>query len=219
MHRNRIALVDDYPIVLAGLAELIRRGDRHDVIGTGASAEEALLLAREDRPDLIVMDLQMPGNVLDAVQEITSGGQGTRVLVFSGSECPVDCRAALKSGAMGYVVKGCSGAELSHAIDSVLLDRQFVSSDLAIRLLSHIAEPSRREKPAITFTHREEQILRHLMRGASNREIAKSLTLSEKTVKYYMTPIMQKLNARNRLEVVVKYGAIAPARAKPSQAN
>lgn len=212
MRKHRIAFIDDHPIVLAGLAELVGKDERYDVIETGTAAPDALNIARNSTPDLIVMDLNMPGDVLGVIEQIAALGGGIRVLVFTASDRLEDCYAALQAGAMGYVVKGSSGGELFHAIDSVLNDRQFVSSAFAVRMLNNIHTPRRPTEPVaeVRLSHREDQIISHLMRGASNREIADSLHVSEKTVKYYMTHIMQKLNAKNRVEVVVNVSKIRP---------
>jgi two-component system nitrate/nitrite response regulator NarL len=208
MRKHRIAFVDDHPVVLAGLAELVGKDERYDVIETGTAAWDALQIARTAVPDLVVMDLNMPGDVLGTIAEIAALGGTVRVLIFTASDRLEDCHAALQAGAMGYVVKGSSGGELFHAIESVLNDRQFVSSAFAVRMLNTIHPPRRAAEPEadLRLSHREDQVISHLMRGASNREIADSLHVSEKTVKYYMTHIMQKLNAKNRLEVVVNMG-------------
>ena len=128
MRKHRIAFIDDHPIVLAGLADLVGKDERYDVVETGTTAPDALQIAQSAAPDLIVMDLNMPGDVLGVIEAIVALGRGIRVLVFTASDRLEDCYAVLQAGALGYVVKGSSGGELFHAIDSVLSDRQFVSS-------------------------------------------------------------------------------------------
>ena len=211
MRKCRIGLVDDHPIVLSGLEDLIQKTGKYDVVATGRNADDALKIARIHDPDLMVVDLQMPGDVHATIEGITRHRDGPRVLVFTASNRLEDCTQVMGNGAMGYVVKGSSGGELFHALESLALGEEYVSPCIAIKMMRE-ASASQRNKPAesISLTHREDQIIAHLMRGASNREIADQLQLSEKTVKYYMTQIMQKFNVTNRLSVVIEAQKIRP---------
>ncbi|MEE4346446.1 MAG: response regulator transcription factor [Paracoccaceae bacterium] len=205
MRKCRIGLVDDHPIVLSGLEDLIQKTGKYDVVATGRSSDDALLIARRHDPDLMVMDLQMPGDVPASIMEITRRSDGPRVLVFTASNRLEDCTQAMSNGAMGYVVKGSSGGELFHALDSLALGEEYVSPCIALKMMRESRNPRKENNAAssVNLSHREDQIMAHLMNGASNKEIAEKLELSEKTVKYYMTQIMQKFNVSNRLSVVI----------------
>lgn len=204
MRRYRLGLFDDHPVVLAGLVDLIGKLDLYDIVCTGTCADEVLAAVGSNALDLIVLDLQMPGNVLDAISTVAARADAPRILVFTASDKIDDCQAVIARGAGGYVVKGSSGGELFHALQAVVEGAEYISSSLAARLFREIQQRKSNPKSVeMTLSHREDQIVRHLMRGASNRDIAEKLQISEKTVKSYMTQIMQKCHARNRLEVVL----------------
>lgn len=205
MRKCRIGLVDDHPIVLSGLEDLIQKTGKYDVVASGKCAEDACSIARIHDPDLMVVDLQMPGDVLTSIAKITAHRDAPRVLVFTASNRLEDCAQAMSNGAMGYVVKGSSGGELFHALESLALGEEYVSPCIALKMMRESRKPrnERTQVDTICLSHREDQIIAHLMRGASNKEIADQLQISEKTVKYYMTQIMQKFNVTNRLSVVL----------------
>ncbi|MBZ4689393.1 MAG: response regulator transcription factor [Cereibacter changlensis] len=196
-----IGLVDDHPIVLAGLSELVGELQNKRVLATGTCAEDALAMAERGGLRLIVMDLNMKGPVLETIGRIAALPNAPAVLVFSASEKVEDCCAALSRGASGYVIKGSSESELFQAIDIILEGREYISPSLAVRVFRQTQ--ARDKKQDVVLSFREDQIVNQLLNGASNRDIATRLRLSEKTIKYYMTQIMQKLDAKNRLEVAL----------------
>lgn len=197
-----VALIDDHPIVLAGLVDLIGKMGGYEIAGTGQSAAEAVAVVDRQRVDLVVMDLHMPGDVQAAIAEITARRRPPKVLVFSASNKVEDCVAVMEAGACGYVVKGSSGGELFHAMECVMRGEEYISGSLASRVMREMRNPHPKVAK-IALSHREEQVVSHLLRGASNRDIAVQLRLSENTVKYYMTQIMQKFDVQNRVEVVL----------------
>lgn len=205
MRKCRIGLVDDHPIVLSGLEDLINKTGKHDVVATGRNADDAELIARLHDPDVLVMDLQMPGDVLSVIASITSQRDAPHILVFTASNRLEDCKSAMSNGARGYVVKGSSGGELFHALNSLALGEEYVSPCIALMMMREANRPKKNVQPEanISLSYREDQIVAELLKGASNKEIADQLKLSEKTVKYYMTQIMQKFNVNNRLSVVI----------------
>jgi DNA-binding NarL/FixJ family response regulator len=148
------------------------------------------------------MDVNMPGDCFAAVRRITAEATGVRVLMLTVSESEDDAYAALEAGAQGYVLKGVSGPELVQAIRTVAGGESFITPAFASRLLGRMRHRQDMERHRIELTHREEQIIREVANGLTNREVADKLNLSEKTVKYYMTNVMQKLHARNRVEAV-----------------
>ncbi|NGQ89713.1 response regulator transcription factor [Rhodobacter sp. HX-7-19] len=201
-----LVLVDDQPIVLAGLVEILRANPQYKVAGTGSSAEEALDLVRASECDVLVAELNVPGDMMDTIRRIKDESPDTRVLVFTAANSAETCVQALSAGATGFVLKGSSGADICYAIEEVAAGKEFISSSLVTKVLREMrqAELRKAERATISLNTREDQVIRELLNGASNKEIANKLNLSDKTVKHYMTQIMQKFNARNRLEVVLE---------------
>lgn len=204
MQRFRVGLFDDHPIVLSGLTDIVSKCGFCDVVATGRCAHDARDAAQGENPDLIIMDLQMPGDVIGTIDHVSSRRGCPKIVVFSASEKATDCVSAMSKGAKGYVVKGASSDDLFEAIRVVMDGGEFVSPQLAVRVIREMNRRETRQKEeAPVLTSREDQIVTHLLEGASNRDIATRLSLSEKTVKYYMTHIMQKFDAKNRVEVVL----------------
>lgn len=204
MERYCVGLFDDHPIVLSGLDEIISKTGFCDVVATGSRAEDALDVARDRNPDLVILDLQMPGDVIGTIAKISAERKGPKVLVFTASEKASDCVEAMSQGANGYVVKGSDCGDLFDAIRVIMEGGEFISPKLAVRVIREMNRAkSLAESEEITLSCREDQIVSQLLKGASNRDIAEKLKLSEKTVKYYMTQIMQKFDVKNRVEVVL----------------
>lgn len=177
------------------------------MVATGSRAEDALDVARGQHPDLLILDLQMPGDVIGTIAKISAERKAPKVLVFTASEKASDCVEAMSHGANGYVVKGSDCGDLFEAIRVIMEGGEFVSPKLAVRVIREMNRAkSLAEADEITLSCREDQedqIVSQLLKGASNRDIAEKLKLSEKTVKYYMTQIMQKFDVKNRVEVVL----------------
>ena len=206
----RIGLVDDHPIVVEGLTGLLGNATNYEIVGTASSVAEGTRLCELSELDVLITDLHMPGNVEEMISEVLRKNDKTRILIFTSSERVEDCQMALDKGASGYIVKGSSRAELFRAIDTLVRGEQHVSAAITMRLIEQMTTQRRRvvEELLPDLSLREEQVISYLVRGASNRSIAEKLFLSEKTVKFYMTQIMQKLNAKNRLEVIVEISRI-----------
>lgn len=152
------------------------------------------------------MDLSMPGNVFGAITEISRGQFGIKIIVFTAFSSVDSALRALDAGAMGFVLKGSTLAEMYEAIEAVRRGELFITKQYASQVLSGLRNRARQDEidKAIKLSVREKQILEHLMHARTNREIADSLLLSEKTVKHYMTNLMSKLHARNRVELVIE---------------
>lgn len=200
-----IAFVDDHPILLAGLGHLFEADSDYVVLGFGSNADDVLDIAQRLSPEIIVVDLSMPGKVLEAITTIAKSCPRTRILVFTAVTSVDHAASALEAGAMGYVLKGSGREELLHAIHTVHAGELFISPGFAGKLVAGLrtATLRRAKAAALRLTIREEQIMRLLLRGMTNREIATALSISDKTVKHYMTVLMQRLNVRNRIEVVL----------------
>lgn len=200
-NKIRIAIVDDHPLLRQGVAATLKKVADFDVVEQGGCADEAQDIALRQVPDVLLMDVNMPGDTFAAVRAISKARPTVKVLMLTVSESEDDAYTALESGAQGYVLKGVSGPDLVLAIRNVAKGETFITPAFASRLLSHLRKHEA-EKRGVDLTHREEQIIREVSGGLTNREVATKLGLSEKTVKYYMTNVMQKLHARNRVEAV-----------------
>lgn len=200
-----VAFVDDHPILLEGLVSLYSGKSDLDIVAKGENAIDALKIVEEHSPQVLVLDLSMPGDAVAAIELIAQKYQGTRIIVFTANSSIETAINVLNYGVAGYVLKGSSAGDLHQAIRTVYDGETFISAGFATKVIMAMktAEMRRRKQAQQRLSLREEQIVRHLMRGSTNREIASCLDISEKTVKHYMTVLMQKLDARNRLEVVL----------------
>ncbi len=200
-----VVLADDHPIYREGLARSIAEGEDFSVAGEAASADEAVALVEAARPDVALLDISMPGGGIAAAAEIHRRFPEVRIAMLTVSEADHDVMAAMKAGAVGYVLKGVSATELLAILREIAAGHSHVSPALAARLLTAMQAPGRTDAPrgVEDLTKREEDILRHVARGLSNKEVALALGLREKTVKHYMTTILEKLRARNRVEATL----------------
>jgi two-component system nitrate/nitrite response regulator NarL len=201
-----IGIVDDHPIFRRGLAAVVRDEPYIGEVFEGDSTEKAIQIADQHEPDLMILDLMMPGGGgMAALSRIAKAHPSILCVVLTISECPDIALATLNEGARGFILKGIPGGEFIAALRTVLRGDTFVAPAFAKRLLTAAQESKARRDPIGALTHREEQVLRELKSGHSNREIAVSLSITEKTVKFYMSSIMQKLGAKNRVEALVVY--------------
>ena len=203
----QIIIVDDHPIFRDGVVKTLEAEPDIEIVGQATSAEEAERHAGELLPDLILLDITIPGGGLHAAKAIAASSPFAKIVMLTASEAEDDVLAALKAGARGYILKGVSGRDLVKIIRSVHAGEAYVTPSLAASLLSDMQEGSRgcgqEPSPLDELTEREHQILKKLASGLSNKEIAQQLALSEKTVKHYMTNILQKLQVRNRVEAAL----------------
>jgi two-component system nitrate/nitrite response regulator NarL len=208
----RIVIVDDHPMFRDGVTRSLSGQPDIDVCGEGASAESAIQLDRDLKPDVMLLDLSMPGGGHNALSAILEQSPEARVLVLTASEEDGDVLDALRAGARGYVLKGVSAAALLDIVRGVVNGESYVSPSLAARILTELRvgsglRPDHRAAEApdalSTLTRREEEILRLVAAGNSNKEVARRIDLQEKTIKHHMTRILQKLNVRNRTEAAM----------------
>jgi two-component system nitrate/nitrite response regulator NarL len=200
----RVVIVDDHPLFREGVAAtLVSQGDL-EVVGEGASAADALALATTLLPDLMLLDLNLPGGGLSAARQVTSACPVTKIVMLTFSEEESDVLASLKAGARGYILKGVSGQELRRIVRGVQSGEVYITPTLAAGVLMEIAGTERpSQNPLNDLTPRERQILEGVATGHSNKEIGRDLDISEKTVKHYMTNVLQKLQVRNRVEAAL----------------
>jgi len=201
----RVIVVDDHPLYRSGVVATLREYGDIDVVGEGASAADAVVLAAHHLPDIILLDISMPGGGLTAIARIKEASKVTKIVMLTASEDEAEVMAALEAGAAGYALKGVGGDDLVSIIRTITGGGAYVAPTLAGRLL--VNAKSLRESPvaqAVTTLSARELAVAHLLTdGKSNKEIANALGLQEKTVKHHMTQILQKLRARNRVEAAM----------------
>jgi two-component system, NarL family, nitrate/nitrite response regulator NarL len=204
----RVAIVDDHPIFREGIVQTLRGEPDFDVVGQGASAEEAINLAGASHPDLLLLDLTIPGGGLNAARAIAESAPEVSILILTASEDDDDLRMALDIGVRGYVLKGIGGDELVRTTRGIASGETYVPPALAAELPRAAVRSDRTGRQAVSplegLSERELQVLTRLANGESNKEIGQQLHLTEKTVKHYVTSILQKLDVRNRVEAALR---------------
>lgn len=200
----RVVIIDDHPLFREGVAATLVSGGDLEVVGEGASAADALALATSLLPDLMLLDLNLPGGGLSAARQVASACPVTKIVMLTFSEEESDVLASLKAGARGYILKGVSGQELRRIVRGVQAGEVYITPTLAAGVLIEMAGSDRQaQNPLNDLTPRERQILEGVASGHSNKEIGRDLDISEKTVKHYMTNVLQKLQVRNRVEAAL----------------
>ncbi|MEV0713219.1 response regulator transcription factor [Asanoa sp. NPDC050611] len=196
--RIRVLVVDDHAMVRQGLRSFLEVQDDLEVVGEAADGAEAVARAAELLPDVVLLDLRMPGvDGVAALREMTARGLPCRVLVITSFTEPAAVLPAVRAGAAGYVYKDVDPPALAAAIRSVHLGHTLLHPEVA-RVLSEgeTADPAR-------LTPRERQVLAEIGRGRSNREIARALGLAEKTVKSHVSAIFGKLGVQDRTQAAL----------------
>ena len=204
----RIVVADDHPLYREGVARSLADDPDIEVVGQAEDAAGAFDLTRDLVPDLVLLDISMPsGGGVGAISRIMALPTPPRVAMLTASEDDDDVMQALKSGASGYILKAVGSRELLRVVKDIAAGQSYVSPALAARILNAMRSRSgAREKPLNPLddlSKREEDILRLVAEGRSNKEVGRALDLQEKTVKHYMTSILQKLHVRNRVEAAV----------------
>jgi DNA-binding NarL/FixJ family response regulator len=203
MAKQRILLVDDHEVVRLGLKALLERHPQFDIIGEASSAREALELVANYHPDVVVMDIRLPGTSgIEACEEITSRFPETRVLMLTSYAEDEMLFSAIRAGASGYVLKQIGGEELVRAIEAVARGEALLDPAVTQRVFQEVRRAVKEEE-ASAFAHlsqQEKHVLLLVSEGKTNREIAKALFLGEGTVRNYVSSILSKLGVSNRAE-------------------
>jgi two-component system, NarL family, nitrate/nitrite response regulator NarL len=198
----RVLIVDDHPLLLDGLVATLSADDEIEVVGTAGDAQAAVRAAKEARPDVVLLDVAMPGGGIEAARQIGPASPATRVVMLTSSEDEDDVLAAMEAGARGYVLKGVSGRELRAILKSVHAGEVYVAPGLAYIMIKGLTKPRERD-PLDELTAREREVLELVALGLSNAEIGGRLGLAEKTVKHHMTAILSKLEVGSRVEAAL----------------
>ncbi len=205
MKRIKVLVVDDHTLFRQGIISVLNNEERLEVVGEATNGLEAIKMAEEKTPDVIVMDLSMPKCTgLEATQALQTELPQINILVLTVSEKEADLFAAMKFGAKGYILKNTEPEELVLAILHIARGGVIVSPAMATKLLGefkdfeHVSEPQPVKEANSNLTPREKDILQLLAQGAPNKLIASSLFISENTVKTHLRNIMEKLHIANR---------------------
>lgn len=205
--RIQVVVVDDHPMFREGVVHALAAAPDLAVAGQGATMEDALRLARDLLPDVMLLDIKMPGGGFRAAEAIAECCPVVKVVILTASEDDDDVLAALKAGARAYVLKGVSAGEMAQILRAVHAGEVYVTPSLAAHVLLDMAGSVQKARAPLDhvdeLTEREQQILQLLSTGYSNKEIGQKLFLTEKTVKHYMTNVLQKLQVRNRVEAAL----------------
>jgi len=193
--RIRILTVDDHPLLREGVASMINAEPDMQLVAEADSGEEAIKQFRSHRPDVTLMDLQMPGmNGVDAISAIREEFADARIIVLTTYTGDVQVLHALKAGAAGYLLKSALRTELLNAIRTVHTGHRHVTASIATEIAQHVGE--------IALSERELEVLRKVAAGNSNKQVAAQLGISEDTAKAHMKNILAKLNANDRTHAV-----------------
>jgi len=203
----RVLIADDHPLFRKGMRALLVTAQDIEVVGEATTGQEVIELAATLQPDVILMDLQMPGiNGIEATRQILHTSPHIRILVITLFEDDASVFSALRAGARGYVLKDAKEEEMLRAIRSVGSGEAIFSPAIATRLIDFFATPRPDASKEIfpTLTEREREILQLLARGSTNHDIAKQLALSVKTVNNYVSNIFSKLQVTDRAQAIIR---------------
>lgn len=199
----RILVADDHPLFREGVVHSLAAQPDLAVVGEAASGEEALRLAQELLPDVVLLDIAMPGwGGLATAEKLATACPATKVVMLTVAEDEDKLLAAFSAGARGYVLKGVSARDLAAVVRSVEQGEVYVSPSLAAGILVALTH-GRPVDPLGELTEKERDILKLVGQGLTNREIGEHVHLSEKTIKHYITNILQKLQVRSRVEAAL----------------
>lgn len=197
--RIRIVVIDDHPVVREGLVASLEDDAGFEVVGEAGSAEEALRLVAATRPDVVLLDLELPGmSGLEAIPALREAHPGAGLLVLTAYDTDERVLGAIRAGARGYLLKGASLQAIARAVRTVHAGESHLDPRITGKVLAELG-PGR---PATTLTEREREVLGGIAEGLANKQIAQSLGITERTVKYHVTSILNKLGAENRAHAV-----------------
>jgi len=215
----RVVLVDDQPLIRNGLAVLIATTDDLETVGEASSGAQALTAVRDTRPDVVVMDIRMPGmDGIEATRRIVADTSPPRVLILTTFDDDEYVYSALRAGASGFLVKDMALDDILAAIRVVAEGDALIAPKVTRRLIEEFVrrpEPTPARRPSDAITEREREVLTLIGRGRSNGEIATDLYISVATAKAHVARLLTKLDARDRVHLVIiayEMGLVSPPR-------
>lgn len=189
----RILIVDDHPVVRAGLTSMLGTQTDLEVVGSASSGEAALAMAGTHESDIVLLDLRMPGmSGVETIVEMKRAGYGARVIILTSLETDEDIYRAVQAGAQGYLLKDTSLKEMIEAIKTVHSGKRYIPRDIAARLAERMMRAN--------LTSRELEILKMLAKGLTNKQIGHALGISDNTAKNHVNSIIEKLEVSDRTE-------------------
>lgn len=214
----RLLVVDDHNLFRRGLVALLAGDPNLEVAGEAGDAAEAVRKAQALQPDVVLLDNHLPGATgLQALAELRAAAPAARIVMLTVSEDEQDLRAALRGGANGYLLKTIEGDALGAALQRVMRGEPVVSPEMMGKLVAAVQAPvptaraDAAPEPLAQLSPREQEVLRQIARGASNKEIARTLDIAETTVKIHVQHILRKLGVSSRVQAALAAGNPAPA--------
>lgn len=200
----RVFLADDHAVVRKGIEALLGTEEGMEVVGTAANGEEAVVRVAHLQPDVILLDLQMPKKSgIEAIAEIKEDNPHARILVLTSFSEDDKVFAAIKAGALGYILKDASPHELLTAIRNVHQGKSSLDPEIALKVIHELKKPSGLPLTEEPLTARELEILRLVARGLSNQQVAEELVISERTARTHISNILAKLHLANRTQAAL----------------
>jgi DNA-binding NarL/FixJ family response regulator len=195
----RVVVVDDHPIVRQGLVAALGDEADLDVVGAAGSVEECLPLVARLQPDVVLLDLELPGTGgIEGIPRLTEAAPTAKVLVFTAYDTDERVLGAIRAGAKGYLLKGASAADLASAVRAVASGGSALAPRVAAKLVSAVNAP----RTSTALSPREREVLRLIAQGLPSKQIARTLGIAERTVKFHTTSLLHKLGADNRAQAV-----------------
>ena len=203
----RIAIIDDHPLFRTGVAQSLREAAGFEIVAEGSTHDDALHVVEVHGPDILLLDISIPGGGLQALNAIVGRWPNQKVVMLTVSESGGDVTRAMRAGAGGYVLKGVEARSLAQILQGIAAGERYVSPALSARLLSDGAEFGKTNggSPVDALDERQRRILDLVSAGLSNKEIAIELDLHEKTIKHQMTRIFAKMSVSNRTEAAMAF--------------
>ena len=199
-----VGIVDHHPLFREGVCHTLTRHQNCKVVAEGSSDEDAIRIAQTYGPHVLLLDAELPGGSLEVLRKITASNSDTKIVMLTAKQCERGLSDSLSAGASGYTGKCLPTVELINVISTVRNGDLYTDPVFASKLLAERYKPrSLATDPMETLTAREYDILMLVAESMTNKEIARRYTIAEKTVKHYMTAILRKLSARNRVEAAL----------------